>query len=280
MPEALLHRVFSLQAFFVSLLQRLCYNTNIMEQDELLKNHLTDLARQAETRSMYTYSGFLGLAEQDIYEKVSRELGFIDHSLYGGSEAAERVIAVFGSEKQFGYAPDYPIRVVCVRPVNEKFAEELSHRDYLGAVLNLGIERTLIGDIVIRGKNAWIYCLNTIVDFLKENLTTVKHTDVVCEEASFDVPELKPVLEETRVNVASERLDAIVAAFTKISRSKAVELFTRQRVYVNGKCIEKPSAGLKPGDVLSVRGFGKAVYGGIDGKSKKGRLYVILNRYV
>ncbi len=251
-----------------------------MEQDELLKKHLTDLARQAEARSMYTYSGFLGLAEQDIYEKVSRELSFIDHSLYGGSEAAERVIAVFGSEKQFGYAPDYPIRVVCVRSVNEKFAEELSHRDYLGAVMNLGIERTLIGDIVIRGKNAWIYCLNTIVDFLKENLTTVKHTDVVCEESSFDVPELKPVLEETRVNVASERLDAIVAAFTKISRSKAVELFTRQRVYVNGKCIEKPSAGLKPGDVLSVRGFGKAVYGGIDGKSKKGRLYVILNRYV
>ncbi len=251
-----------------------------MEQDEVLKNHLTDLARQAESRNMYTFSGFLGLAEQDIYEKLSRELGFIDHSLYGGSDASERMIAVFGSEKQFGFKPDCPVRVVSVRPVNEKFGEELSHRDYLGAVLNLGIERSLIGDIVIRGKNAWIYCLDTIVDFLKENLKTVRHTDVLCEEASLDVPELKPVLEETRVNVASERLDAIVAAFTKLSRSKAVELFTRQRVYVNGRCIEKPSAGLKIGDVMSVRGFGKAVYGGIDGKSKKGRLYVILNRYV
>lgn len=250
------------------------------EQDELFKRRMIDLARQAESRSMYTFSGFLGLAEQDMYTRMGKDLGFIDHELYGGSPAAERQIAVFGSEAEFGYPPEYPIAVMSIVPAAEKFAEELNHRDYLGAILNLGIDRSLIGDIVIRGKRAWFYCLDSIADYMAENLTQVRHDTVRCTRASGDIPELTPELKEVSINIASERLDSIVAALTGISRNHVTELFTQQKVSVNGRIVMNYSKGLKEDDVLSVRGFGKAIYAGVTGESRKGRLYVTLKKYV
>ena len=87
-----------------------------MEHDELIRNHLIDLARQAESRGTYTYSGFLGLPEQDIYTRLQAEIAFIPSMLFGGSEASERQLAVFGSEKELGYPPEYPIVVMKISP--------------------------------------------------------------------------------------------------------------------------------------------------------------------
>ena len=255
-----------------------------MENDELIRKHLLDLARQAESRGAYTYSGFLGLPEQDIYTRLQPELTFIENTLFGGSEASERQIAVFGSEKELGYPPEYPIVVMKVSPTAGKFSEMLTHRDYMGAILSLGIDRSLIGDIIIRGNDAYVYCLVSIKQYLSDNLTSVKHTDVDCTFASdmehvSEIPELRPVLVPQSTNVASERLDSIVAGFTNISRSHIKELFLRQRVLLNGRIITSLSKEPKPGDTITVRGFGKAIYEGVNGKSKKGRLYVTLNKY-
>ena len=255
-----------------------------MENDELTRKHLLDLARQAEARGTYTYSGFLGLPEQDIYTRLLPELSFIESALFGGSEASERQLAVFGSEKALGYPPEYPIVVVKVSPTAGKFSEMLTHRDYMGAILNLGIDRSLIGDIIVRGNDAYVYCLVSIKEFLCDSLTTVRHTDVVCTCAADmenvrEIPELQPVLVPVNVNIASERMDSIVAGFTNISRSHIKELFLRQRVLLNGRIITSLSVSPKPGDTITVRGFGKAVYDGVSGKSKKGRLYVTLRKY-
>lgn len=252
-----------------------------MDTETVFERHLIDLGRQAESRSMYTFSGFMGLAEQDRFHKLSGELGFIDHSLYGGSDSAERAIAVFGSEAAFGYPPDYPIRVLSIWPLSEKYGEELSHRDYLGALLNLGLDRSVIGDIVIREKKAWVYVLESAAAFISENLTRVRHTDVGCEILEpGDIPELKPVLTELRFNIASERMDSVVAGLTKVSRSQVSEFFTRGYVTLNGQIVTSVSKTPKPGDVITVRGYGKAIYDGVSGHSKKDRLYVTLRKYV
>ncbi len=248
------------------------------ESDEILKRHLLDLSAQAERQGAYTFSGFLSLPEQDLFLSLQRDFPTASR-LFGGNASAERKLAVFGSPDEFGYEPELPIAVIAVSPLSLKYGEALSHPDYLGALLNLGIDRSLIGDIIIREKQAWFFCLESAAAFLSESLTKVRHTDVRCERVFGDIPELEPVLEEIRVNVASERLDAIVAAYTGISRSHVEELFTKQRVFVNGRVILKESTNLKEGDVLNVRGFGKAIYGGIDGTSKKGRLYVVLKKY-
>ena len=250
-----------------------------MDNTTLLKSRFEDLAAQADKRFSYTFSGFLSLPEQDLFLKMKNAFP-VPAFLYGPSEDSERKIAVFGSYEELGYEPDYPVKVLEIAPVSDRFSETLSHRDYLGAVLNTGIDRSLTGDIVIHEKRAWLFCLDSIAAFIKETLTHIRHTDVTVREADSDIPELKPSFEEVRLNVPSERLDAVVAAFIKESRTKASLLFTRELVFVNSQVVTNLSAHLKEGDVLNVRGYGKAIYEGIDGTSRKGRLYVVLKKYI
>jgi len=242
--------------------------------------HLLDLQARAEKNGTYTYSGFLSLAEQDELLRAVGQCALPSLNFYGGFDGAERKIAVFGSEKDFGYPPEYPVRVIRIDPVSEKYGEELSHRDYLGAILSLGIDRSLTGDIPVDGKHAFCLCLDTAADFLCENLKEVRHTAVRAAAVTGNIPDLRPRLAELRLNIPSERLDCIVAGLTKLSRAKADELFKKQLVFVNSRIIEDGSKKPKPGDVINVRGFGKAQYQGIDGESKKGRLYVVLQKYM
>ena len=162
----------------------------------------------------------------------------------------------------------------------EKFAEPLTHRDYLGALLNLGIERSLIGDIVVREKKAYVYCVDSIEAFLRENLTKVKHTYVKAQAVSLELEDVQPVLKPLRLNVASERLDVLTAALTGSSRSQVLELFRAKKIFVNGKVNENNSGTLKAGDVLSIRGTGKFIYDGVQAETRKGRAVVSVRQYV
>ena len=251
-----------------------------MDATKELQMHIKDLAQRAESRGTYTYSAFLSPAELSDVLARERELIPVPYTLWGGSEAAERKLICFGSEAWFGYPPVWPICVVAIAPAAERFAEELSHRDYLGALMSLGIERELTGDIVIRGKFAWLYCLDSIADFLCENLTSVRHTAVQCHVETGEVPALALQFQTLRLNVASERIDAVTAAFLGKSRSSIGELFSAGRVFVNSRAVADGSKLLREGDILSVRGFGKAAYDGIDGTSKKGRSYAVLRKYI
>ena len=250
-----------------------------MDDSELLLRHLLDLSKQAETRNCYTYSGFLSLPEQDAFLKLAAKER-LSFTLFGGSEAAERQIVIFGREEALGYPPAPPVSVLQISPRSEKYGEILSHRDYMGAILNLGIDRALTGDIVVREKQAWLFCLDSIRDFLTENLTRVRHTEVQAEVCSGTPPELAPRFEELRLNVASPRLDSVVSELTGIPRTKIRTVFSEQRVAVNGRIQEDSSKQLKDGDILTVRGFGKVIYDGEQGRSKKGRLYVAVRKYV
>ncbi|MBR6322773.1 MAG: hypothetical protein IKR59_07880 [Lachnospiraceae bacterium] len=249
------------------------------DDEKILLSHLSDLQRRAERTGIDTFSGFLTLPEQDLFLKSAREFGFRDYRFEGGTQSAERQIVVFSGGDEGGER-EVPITVLTVSPLQEKYGEELSHRDILGAIMSLQIDRSLTGDILVKGKNAYIFCLRQIAEFLTENLTKIRHTDVRCSLSGTDVPELKPELKEISVNIASERLDSIVAGFTGISRSHVEQLFAQERVFLNGRAVRSLSARPKEGDVLTVRGFGKAIYDGISGSSKKGRLYVTLRKYV
>ncbi len=278
----------------------------LMDENERLKKHLLDLAGQAERQYRLVSSGFMSLAEQEVFTKLRSSFSGVRAYLYGGHENAERCIAAFLPEDlvegflqsaqrsdaasrnrglNTAWQPPFPegedpLAVLLIEPVNRRFAEELTHRDYLGAILNLGIDRSLTGDILVKEDGAYLFCLKSIAPFLSESLTRVRNTSVRLSEVSFDLPALRPEFETLRVNVASERFDAVLSALTKLSRGKTAELFRQQRVQVNGRITEDPDHRLKEGDVISVRGFGKAIYEGISGESRKGRLYVELKKYV
>ena len=249
-----------------------------MDAEEMKIRHLVDLCRRAEKTGLWVYSGFLSLAEQQAFRQAPVSRG-LDFHFWGGSEWAERRILAAGSEDAMGFPADYPLSLLSLRPASEKYGEELTHRDYLGAVLNLGIDRELTGDILVQGKHAWMFCLDSAADLICGGLTRVRHTTVITERAPGDAPPPEPSLEPLSLNVASERLDAIVAGLTGLSRARASELFPAGKVHINGQPVADGSKTLTPGDLLSVRGYGKVIYDGIRRETKKSRLVVALRKF-
>lgn len=246
--------------------------------NDVTLRHLLDLCRKSEKTGSWQYSGFLSLAEQDDFLRSKETAGF-SFLLTGGYENAERKILAAGNEAEMG-PPDLPVCVIAVKPKSEKYAEELTHRDYLGAVLGLGIERSLIGDILVRERRAWFFCMRSAAKMLVSSLNQVRRTTVTAEIAAADVPELQPRYASLRVNVSSERLDAVIAAFANLSRGQTDKLFAAEKVFVNSRMITDRSVRLKEGDIFSVRGFGKAVYDGIEYETKKSRYMVRLRKLI
>lgn len=243
--------------------------------EELLKKQFLSYSQRAHLSSSFYFSDFLSLAEQSLL--LSLNLG--NAELFGGTQFSERKIAKFGKEEDNGYDEEYPITCILVKPKGEKFASELTHRDFLGAIMNLGITRDTLGDIVLKGNRAYVFALSRITDVIISDLERVSHTTVVCEICKELPDELKPHLEERKVNVASERADAIVSAVFKMSRANSSALFASQRIFVSGKLFLNSGKTLNIGDTVSVRGFGKFIYNGIERETKKGRLFVNISIY-
>jgi len=248
-----------------------------MSDAETSARHLLDLCRRAERIGSWQFSAFLTLAEQDEFALSPLSDGLPYH-FWGGTEWAERKILATGDAELSG-PPDYPLVPVRVSPVSARFAEELEHRDFLGALMNLGISRNLLGDLYVRDHQAVFFCLDAIADYLLSSLTSVRRTPVTASAVSPEDELLQPIFREICFTVASERLDAIVTGFASLSRGQAAQLFPASRVLVNGRVETSPSGKLKPGDILTVRGTGKAIYQGITRETRKGRLLVSLKQY-
>ena len=249
-----------------------------MDEQALTVRHLQDLCRRSDRTGRWFYSGFLSLAEQDDWSR-SPAAAETPWRFCGGHEAAERQLLAAGSESLCGESPDPPLSLVLLAPLSARFAEALSHRDFLGAVMNLGIERSMIGDLLVRDSSAYVFCLRSAEPLLL-SLSRVRNTSVRAESIPLNSPDVQPTFQSLRLNVASERLDAVVAAFTGLSRGHAQALFPAEKVFVNSRVMPDRSRVLFPGDVLSVRGYGKAIYDGIQQESRKGRLFILLRRYV
>ncbi len=243
------------------------------EDITMLKNRFRDLAGRSSRQNVYTFTGFLGLNEQDTFHTVSRELP-TGYTAFGGYEHADRKVIRFGSSEELGYEEEFPIVCLQVVPALEKFSDNLNHRDYLGAVMNLGIDRSKVGDILVGEKRAYVFCLDVIADYLCENLEQIKHTRVRVKvvEHVDDIPKTEPVEEE--LLVASGRIDACIAKLWNLSRSECATLFRTGKVYVDGHLCENNAHMLKKGETVNARGFGKFIYVGEPRESRKGKLYV------
>lgn len=249
------------------------------KEEQQLEKHLRDLARTAYQRGITTFSDFLNLNELNIFQGMRKELSYLETESFGGYELAERQIAVFRPEAPV-FCADYPVACLRIYPPQAKFAEELNHRDYLGAVLNLGLDRSCLGDILVEEKEAYLFCLERMADFICENLTRIRHTQVLVERVEAEDFHYEPKYKEVTGTVASVRLDRLLALAFNASRSSLSGLIEGGKVFVNGKLITSNGYEPKEGDLVSVRGMGRFRYQGTGGQSKKGREYVILWRYI
>lgn len=246
------------------------------DDEKLLLKRAQELSVRAYSRCCWTNTEFLTIAEQDV---VSRTETDVPVCFFGGWEGAERRIAVFGSEELCGYAAVPPVVCLQIEATAPKFAEELVHRDYLGALMGLGIRREVLGDIVPQGKGAYLFCLDSIAGFICDNCGQIRRTAV----SVSTVAELPALLiappEATQLVIASERLDALIAAAWKLSRSEAKQLVEDSRVFINSRLTVNPSAELREGDLVSARGLGRFRYEGAAAETRKGRLRVVLRIY-
>lgn len=225
---------------------------------------------------MYTFSEFLSLSDAAVYYTIESELRYVTATLFGGNDICERKVLRFGSEEQLGYTEEFPISVICIKPLIAKFSDDLTHRDILGSLMNLGIERSVLGDIFVEDNIAYVFCLSSIADYLCDNLSRVKHTSVICTIVE-SIPKLKKAeMKEKVIQIQSERIDGVIAKTLNMSRSQCAVLFTDRKVFVNGRLNENSSYNLKVDDVITVRGYGRFIYKGVNGTSKKGKLYVTL----
>ena len=282
-----------------------------MENTELIRRRLIDADKAAYGRNILKVCGFLSLEEQSIYHSLEHEFMSTQHFLSGGTEDADRAAALFLPDyMDSDTAENETLCALIVKPANKRFADELTHRDYLGALMNLGIERECIGDIMVKpasrafanetderdreGKSTFlnaadasavIFVLRDMAEYVCRELTKVKHTTVECSlqelsEYRVSGAAFTQEYEELHVNIASERVDAVTAAVYRISRQKAADVIAAERVFINGRAVSSAGKTLKNGDRVSVRGTGKYIFDGINGTSRKGRLYADIRKFV
>ncbi len=255
---------------------------NRNKEEQLLAGRLSDLANICYNRNIPVFSGFLNLNEQNILEQNAHgsSKGVFSNVCVltdGGYESAERKIAVFLPYS--GYDYQLPIEIIRIE-ADKRFAGELTHRDFLGALMNLGIERSLIGDIVISEGSAYVFCLEKIAEFIADNLTRVKNDYVSCTRNCTLDKDFTPSYKEIVGSVASLRLDAVISLAFNESRSHSVSYIEDSLVFVNGRLITTNAYNLKEGEIISVRGRGRFKYMYTKSETKKGRYMVVLNLYV
>lgn len=243
------------------------------------KSRLKELARRSYEQNMFTFTPFLGLIEQTILGELEEELRYAGITFFGGREHAERVMVRFGKPEELGYEEVFPIVLIHMKPLLQKFSDDFSHRDFLGTLMNLGISRDLLGDILVGDRQGFLFCQASIAEFICAELTQVRHTHISCVMASeLSEYQEKPPAEEEHL-VASERLDGLIAQIYHLSRSQSLELFRNKLVFVNGRLTENNSRSCKVGEVINVRGYGKFIYDGIGYTTKKGKQRVKIRIY-
>lgn len=248
----------------------------MMNDWDLLKKRFIELARKAASRGTAFCTGFLSMAEQADFFMMAPQIKDVSYKLFGGAPACERQILMFAAEPA---EAEFPIDCLLVEPLNPRFSEELTHRDFLGALVNLGIARATLGDIFVYSNKAHVFCLNSISGFITENLTRVKHTSVRCTVCENCDAKFLPKLREHNITSASERLDAVLSAVYKLSREQSAQLVAKGCTYINGRLIQDASRSLKPNDIVTARGFGRFIYDGVTGSTKKGRSRIVVRIY-
>lgn len=246
-----------------------------MNETEQLIRRFQELAEKAYARDICLFTNFLNLNELDIFYKHENSFSYLDTATFGGAMYCERKIIRFGS-RNF----PYPIACIHICPLLKKFSDTLTHRDFLGALINLGIKRETLGDILVCENEAYVFCLDSMADFITGNLDRVKHTVIKCRKTE-QIPETVLYnIKEKKLNTASLRLDAIIGEVYARSRSQSQQIIKDRKVFVNGRLCENNSYTVKPEDTVTVRGTGKFIFDSVINNTKKGRYNIIVKIFI
>ncbi|HOJ08998.1 MAG TPA: YlmH/Sll1252 family protein [Clostridiales bacterium] len=248
-------------------------------EDKMLVTRIIDKAAQAEKSWIAACSDFLDPYQRKTIESALHGVKDVEYKFDGGYKEAERTIVIFSPEQMSNHPSlsDY-LTLLEIKLKTERY---LSHRDYLGALMGLGIKREKIGDIIVDERSCSIIVLKDVADYILYNLNKIGHINVYTRLGKLENLEISvPRTKEIKCTVPSLRLDCIVSNGFTISRSKVAPLFSSGRVYLNWEPEDSLSAQVKEGDTVSVKGKGRVVIDEIGGTTRKGRIAVILKKLI
>lgn len=253
-------------------------------EEKLLIAKVLDKITISKTRNKIQNTEFLTSYQKELIKKELSKQKIKNYIFFGGYEEAEGEVLIIYPEK-LGIELTKKNLKNSIKAIKIELPKELkgkyNHRDYLGSCMRAGLNRDRIGDIIVYEDKAYIIVLNEnaqyIVDFLKELTSFSKSNITIIDTEEIEV---KPQeFEEIKITVPSLRLDSIISETIKVSRRKAEELITEEKVYVNAKIENKLSKTLKQGDILAIRGNGKYILSELLGRNKKDKQIVIIKKY-
>lgn len=246
------------------------------KDEELLGRRILDLDSICSKRQRVVYTGFLSESEQAYCEMLFHILDS-NVKFMGGYDNAQRCVAVLFCGDLYELQKDeLPYSVIKL-----EYGGEVSHRDILGSILGLGIERSTVGDILVWNDKAYVFVTKEMSPYIERNLFKIGKQNVsvgIVDIDDVEIPEVKT--EEIFATVASLRLDSVVGEGFRLSRDDAKTAVQRGIVSVNHRIVESASHQIHENDVISLRGRGKIVVNSVGTQSKKGRIRINLLRYL
>ena len=255
------------------------------EEDKLLVSKMLDKIEFTTKRNSVEYTDFLDMRQRQLLEKVLNDIKFTNYIALGGYKMAERTVIVIYPEKleeifkknRFDYNTVFGvIRIILPNELKGMY----SHRDYLGAVIKIGMKREKVGDIIVSKNGADIIVVKEAEKYIIEGLKELTRFSKA-EFESIKIEELnveEPKTQILNIIIPSMRIDSIVSEVIRTSRAKATVIIKEERVFINHELITKGSKELKENDLITVRGKGRFKVGKILNQTKKGNLVVEIEK--
>lgn len=251
------------------------------EEIRLILARALDKMDLAQRRGVPSNTPFLSPAQRVAVEGLINRSGHPRHLFAGGYGDAERTVCVFlpdWLEEEDWPSGEHPLAAV---QFTASAGAKLSHRDWLGSIMGLGLTREKIGDLLVEENRCQAIVLAETADILRSQLEKVGRYPV--SGTAISLEELTPPQKSVKIirdTFATMRLDAVTASAFSLPRSKAAALISSGRVSLNHMECTKPDRAVSEGDIITCRGSGKCVVKQITGQSKKGRIMAELERYV
>lgn len=257
------------------------------EDDRLLASKLLDKIEFVNSRNSVEYTDFLDMRQRLLLEKLLKDLKIKNYVAYGAYKTAERTVIIIYPEKleevfeneKFDY--NVVLGVLRIKLPNE-LKGMYNHRDYLGAIIKIGMKREKVGDIITSKNGAEIIVLKDTEKYIKEGLKDLTRFSKA-EFQSIQIEELnveEPETQRLNIIVPSMRADSVVSEAIRTSRAKATGIIKEERVFVNHELVTKGSKELKEKDLITVRGKGRFKVGKILNQTKKGNLVIEIEKFV
>lgn len=250
------------------------------EDETRLMRRIEELCSLAVRRGVPRYTGFLSDREQALAQAAANRAGCTFARFWGGWQDAERKVLCLEPPDAWQEEPVAALRVRLLSP-----SDRPAHRDLLGAVLGLGLDRAAVGDVLMPpqsgGEAAYLFALADKAEFIAANLTSAGRSPVRAELCAALPPEILQPAERTlhQATVPALRADAVLAAMMHISRAQAAQFITAGRVQVNHLPLRAAHERVFAKDIFTVSGVGRYRLQEIGGKSRKDRIFIIYYQY-